>query len=602
MSTKFPKTPFSTRLSGNARETELRLRSMFQWQKKRPPMILFVLVLLLTVSCGGLVSCRQAGNEEVWHLGNNADILDIDEENRILYVRDSGEQYEVFGQRCALACGKAEEEGRLIYVDYETHELTRIPFEEFQVGDSIMVALTDSQYQAAKDASAQVMQIQLDTQRLESYIVPSVQEEPAGQHTFNFLVGDFAQSIRYRIYRLVDGKWRMECGSDEEIGSMDRQLEFTFNRLSDGVYISLDNSEPKEFMCGRNYGDEFAGMDCQTNLLSEQTGITYGEEIPLAIQVLTSESEITGYTVDTFHEPQKWEELGYEGVFALTVQFSKESLRQELHESGKMDESSQVTIDNHGAWTIEEPKKELSSIGRNWLADLPVAELPKEAAELRDLTRYDMWRDMLIPLAYDEEADVTVYGVISNEFRSLKNEIPLDLYELESDGIVIRCGNKAAYHPLHWGEHLWSAGNPELHVNDFDGDGENEAGVVFLVGHGTGCSVRQLYIFELDSLTYSVPDHSTLDIHVTYDPNTRQAVLNSGEESVTVEVPEGVPEFEGAYIGNIIDFTYEDGQFYFNAELDFYRTLAYLAEVKAPVVYEDGQYCLGEITSLTAID
>ena len=69
-----------------------------------------------------------------------------------------------------------------------------------------------------------------------------------------------------------------------------------------------------------------------------------------------------------------------------------------------------------------------------------------------------------------------------------------------------------------------------------------------------------------------------------------------------MEVPEGVPEFEGAYIGNIIDFTYEDGQFYFSAGLDFYRTLAYLATAKAPVIYEDGQYCLGEISSLTGIE
>ena len=56
-------TPFSTRLSGSARETELRLKSIFQWKKKRPPVVLIVLVLAIVLSCGGLVACRERGPE-----------------------------------------------------------------------------------------------------------------------------------------------------------------------------------------------------------------------------------------------------------------------------------------------------------------------------------------------------------------------------------------------------------------------------------------------------------------------------------------------------------------------------------------------------------
>ena len=53
---KIPNTPFSTRLSGSAKETELRLRSIFQWKKKRPPVILLILVAVLLLGiCGGLV-------------------------------------------------------------------------------------------------------------------------------------------------------------------------------------------------------------------------------------------------------------------------------------------------------------------------------------------------------------------------------------------------------------------------------------------------------------------------------------------------------------------------------------------------------------------
>lgn len=53
-----PRSPFATRLSGRASETELRIRSIFQWKKKRPPVWNMVLAGLLILSCGSLVSCQ----------------------------------------------------------------------------------------------------------------------------------------------------------------------------------------------------------------------------------------------------------------------------------------------------------------------------------------------------------------------------------------------------------------------------------------------------------------------------------------------------------------------------------------------------------------
>ena len=55
---KFPRSPFTTPLSGSARETELRIRSIFRWKKQRPPLWAMVLIAALTLSCGGLVSCQ----------------------------------------------------------------------------------------------------------------------------------------------------------------------------------------------------------------------------------------------------------------------------------------------------------------------------------------------------------------------------------------------------------------------------------------------------------------------------------------------------------------------------------------------------------------
>ena len=60
----FPRSPFSTPLSGSARETEERIRNIFQYQKKRPPIPFFLAACALALFCGGLVSCQAQTAEE----------------------------------------------------------------------------------------------------------------------------------------------------------------------------------------------------------------------------------------------------------------------------------------------------------------------------------------------------------------------------------------------------------------------------------------------------------------------------------------------------------------------------------------------------------
>ena len=56
--TSLPISPFTTALSGSAREMELRIRSIFQWKRRRPPLPLLILLLAAALLCGNLVSCR----------------------------------------------------------------------------------------------------------------------------------------------------------------------------------------------------------------------------------------------------------------------------------------------------------------------------------------------------------------------------------------------------------------------------------------------------------------------------------------------------------------------------------------------------------------
>ena len=68
-----PSTPFSTPLSGSARQAEARIRNLFQCEKKRPPLPLLFLAALLILSCCWLAPAgaqpaaggdEQGGKEE----------------------------------------------------------------------------------------------------------------------------------------------------------------------------------------------------------------------------------------------------------------------------------------------------------------------------------------------------------------------------------------------------------------------------------------------------------------------------------------------------------------------------------------------------------
>ena len=60
----FPRSPFSTPLSGSARETEDRIRNIFQYKKKRPPILLLVLACALSVA---LLSACGSGQQVAGH-------------------------------------------------------------------------------------------------------------------------------------------------------------------------------------------------------------------------------------------------------------------------------------------------------------------------------------------------------------------------------------------------------------------------------------------------------------------------------------------------------------------------------------------------------
>ena len=76
MKNKMPRTPFSTPLSGSARETELRIRNIMSGPKKRPPVLFLALVFSVCIFCGNLVSC-QVKETETPDAGSSSSLADL---------------------------------------------------------------------------------------------------------------------------------------------------------------------------------------------------------------------------------------------------------------------------------------------------------------------------------------------------------------------------------------------------------------------------------------------------------------------------------------------------------------------------------------------
>ena len=125
--------------------------------------VFFLLVSLLT-ACGPQ---QQSVSAEVEFWGLNAEVLEIDAENGILYVKGLDAQ-SALGERCALDCAAALKSGRVFYVQYDTNgDIRELALSALLVGDAVTVSMGESEVENAKaNGFAVATQVQLATQRL----------------------------------------------------------------------------------------------------------------------------------------------------------------------------------------------------------------------------------------------------------------------------------------------------------------------------------------------------------------------------------------------------------------------------------------------------
>ena len=172
------------------------------------------------------------------NLGLNAEIIEIDSSNRILYVKDIDKQDKVFGDRCAIDCSYAISRDNLLYVNYgDPNDVRAIGFDDFEVGDSVIIGMYESEKEKAFNGSAIAEQIQLGTQKFsDENLIKKISKDldlPAGcSITY---IGEYSDGSDALLWFAIDGNYS------------DQYVAVECEKQASGKYKFIDTYSPMTY-------------------------------------------------------------------------------------------------------------------------------------------------------------------------------------------------------------------------------------------------------------------------------------------------------------------------------------------------------------------
>ena len=144
---------------------------------------------------------------------------------------------------------------------------------------------------------------------------------------YDFKLDDNVKSININLYELVDGAWeKLSGGGYYAFDNSKGRIALGFDRIGDGMTIAIQSEDGVSSTIHDSDIENEDNLGLTTSKLSEKKEIVYEEEIPLAIQIATSKNEISSYVVDYFYQPEEYEKFDYEHVYAITVEFSQNTI------------------------------------------------------------------------------------------------------------------------------------------------------------------------------------------------------------------------------------------------------------------------------------
>lgn len=535
-------TLFSTHLSGSARETELRIRNIVQWKKKRPPVVLVVLTAMVLL-CFGLFSCTPQAESPAVDDPAAEMTPPVDEIVPDLPPSPSSEPVK------------------------KEREVAMEAFFAILSGSGEFISAESGKTLSIERIREETSVVEGATVSVPNFAVVDMDADGVEELVLALMVND---RIQYgcEILRYHKGA----VYGYTEWGLLMQDLK------TDGTYF-LPSTGSRYAVCTA----EFEENRRNVKILAEYRFITARDD--------SVEPE---YYIDG--EPaalEAWSEACEQQQWKNTVRWYDLTCGW----GGDLSKQPYVfMVENYvpAESRVYEEWSPLTAGQRDILTRIPANELPKAAIEWGDTTaRKDIWEDTLVPLVYDRENDMTLYGVVGAE--ALWGRTMVMPQELDSDGLVLRVGGRAAYYPFSWGGNHWYGGEPVLEPLDTDGDGRvDTAAVIPWAGRGVGFHEEVLYLIDLSDLNYRVVDFSHLNVRVWCDPTAKTATLTCGESAVTVDTSAKKDVTRCTARGQVY-FDLQDGQIRCSVGLDFGGAVCFWAWGNGVIRLVDGVPCFTDI-------
>lgn len=175
-----------------------------------------------------------------------------------------------------------------------------------------------------KDGDMTIQPAQLSQE--ETALTELLSLEMKSYRIFDFQVSG-AKSVKISAYELVDGEWLpVTTGLGDFSPDGPGRIALMFGKMNEGVSVRYQGEHGGGGTQFTMPGGESAGLFYATSVLTDLTAVELEKEVPLAIQIATSQSEIDSYYVNYFEMPRELAKHNYEHVYAITVTFRASSV------------------------------------------------------------------------------------------------------------------------------------------------------------------------------------------------------------------------------------------------------------------------------------
>jgi len=149
------------------------------------------------------------------------------------------------------------------------------------------------------------------------------------QLIYDFKLDETVKSVSINTYELRDGEWVLiNGGGGLQFTDTEGRASIDFDSLDEGLRIAIQSeSNSSATAYTKDIEDDDSLISRATSSLSDRTEIEYDKEIPLAVQIASSKSEVISYSVEYFSTPEEYAKHGYENVYAVTIIFSQNDVK-----------------------------------------------------------------------------------------------------------------------------------------------------------------------------------------------------------------------------------------------------------------------------------